>query len=103
MPCDEDGKPYVRVDWNIHHLRMLHNAVHFYREHRVEVFDKTKTELPEPTEAVQPYIGKYFSQDWVRRKVLRQTDEEILEQDAQIEKEIAAVSYTHLRAHETLR
>ncbi len=39
-------------------------------------------------EAVQPYIGKYFSQDWVRRKVLRQTDEEIIEQDAQIDKEI---------------
>ncbi len=39
-------------------------------------------------EAVQPYVGKYFSQDWVRRKVLRQTDEEIIEQDAQIEKEI---------------
>ena len=52
MAVDEDGKPYVRVDWNIHHLRMLHNAVSFYREHRVEEFDKTKKELPEPTEAV---------------------------------------------------
>ena len=52
MPCDEEGNPYVRVDWDIRHLRMLHNAVHFYREHRVEVFDRTKTELPEPTEAV---------------------------------------------------
>ena len=52
MAVDEDGMPYVRVDWGIHDLRMLHNAVHFYREHRVEVFDKTKTELPEPTEAV---------------------------------------------------
>ncbi len=52
MPCDEEGKPYVRVDWGIHHLRMLHNAVHFYREHRVEEFDKIKKELPEPTEAV---------------------------------------------------
>ena len=52
MPCDEDGKPYVRVDWDIRHLRMLHNAVHFYREHRVEIFDRTKTELPEPTEVV---------------------------------------------------
>jgi hypothetical protein len=40
-------------------------------------------------EGVQPYIGKYFSQDWVRRKVLHQTDEEIIEQDAQIKKEIA--------------
>ena len=25
-------------------------------------------------EAVQPYIGRYFSQDWVRRKILHQTD-----------------------------
>jgi hypothetical protein len=40
-------------------------------------------------EAVQPYIGRYFSQDWVRRKVLHQTDEEIIEQDKLIEKEIA--------------
>ena len=39
-------------------------------------------------EAVQPYIGRYFSQDWVRRKVLHQTDEEIIEQDKLIEKEI---------------
>ena len=52
MPCDEEGKPYVRVDWSIQHLRMLHNAVSFYREHRVEEFDKIKKELPEPTEAV---------------------------------------------------
>ena len=37
---------------------------------------------------VEPYIGKYYSQDWVRRKVLRQTDEEILEQDKLIKKEI---------------
>ena len=39
-------------------------------------------------EAVQPYIGKYFSQDWVRRQVLHQTDEEIKEQDKIIKKEI---------------
>ena len=37
----------------------------------------------------EPYIGKYYSQDYIRRKVLRQTDEEILEQDKIIEKEIA--------------
>ena len=36
----------------------------------------------------EPYIGKYYSQDWVRRKVLRQTDEEIIEEDEKIEKEI---------------
>ena len=36
----------------------------------------------------EPYIGRYFSQDYVRRKILRQTDEEILEQDKLIGKEI---------------
>jgi hypothetical protein len=38
----------------------------------------------------EPYIGKYYSQDYVRRKMLRQTDEEIIEQDKLIKKEIAA-------------
>ena len=36
----------------------------------------------------EPYVGKYFSQDYVRRKILRQTDMEILEQDVLIKKEI---------------
>jgi len=35
-----------------------------------------------------PYIGKYFSQDYVRRKILHQTEEDIIEQDKLIEKEI---------------
>jgi len=37
---------------------------------------------------MEPYIGKYFSVDYVRRKVLKQTDNEIIEIDEQIEKEI---------------
>ena len=37
---------------------------------------------------IEPYIGKYYSNDFVRRKVLRQTDAEILEIDEQIEQEI---------------
>ena len=37
---------------------------------------------------IEPYIGKYYSNDFVRRKVLRQTDTEILEIDEQIEQEI---------------
>ena len=36
----------------------------------------------------EPYVGKYYSQDYVRRHILRQTDEEILEQDEKIESEI---------------
>jgi len=36
----------------------------------------------------EPYVGKYYSQDYVRRKILRQTDQEIVEQDMIIQKEI---------------
>jgi hypothetical protein len=38
---------------------------------------------------MEPYIGKYFSVEYVRKKVLRQTDQEIIDIDAQIEREIA--------------
>jgi hypothetical protein len=37
---------------------------------------------------IEPYIGKYYSNEYVRRKVLRQTDSEIIEIDAQIDDEI---------------
>ena len=36
----------------------------------------------------EPYVGKYYSQDYIRRNVLRQTDQEIVEQDEIIKKEI---------------
>ena len=38
--------------------------------------------------SIEPYIGKYYSQEWVRRKVLRQSDTEMKELDKQIDKEI---------------
>ena len=38
--------------------------------------------------SIEPYIGKYYSQEYVRRKVLRQTDSEIIEIDQQIKSEI---------------
>ncbi len=38
--------------------------------------------------AVDPYVGKYFSLDYVRRKILKQKDEEIIEIDTQMAQEI---------------
>ena len=46
------------------------------------------TERMNMVATAEPYIGKYYSQDYVRRKILRQTDEEIVEQDLLIQKEI---------------
>jgi len=36
---------------------------------------------------VDAYVGKYYSAEWVRKNVLRQTDEDIEEINAQIEGE----------------
>jgi hypothetical protein len=37
--------------------------------------------------SIDPYVGKYFSLEWVRRKVLRLDEEEIKEMEKQIEQE----------------
>jgi len=37
---------------------------------------------------IEPYIGKYYSTEYVRKRILRQTDSEMVEIDEQIEKEI---------------
>ena len=36
---------------------------------------------------VDPYVGKYYSQKWIRKHILQQTEEEIEEIDAEIEEE----------------
>jgi len=38
---------------------------------------------------IEPYIGKFYSTEYVRKKILRQTDSEIVELDQQIEDEIS--------------
>jgi hypothetical protein len=37
---------------------------------------------------VSPYLGKYYSVEYIRKNVLRQTDEDIAEIDNQIANEI---------------
>ena len=29
---DEDGRPYLKVDWDVRHIRLLHTAVSYYVE-----------------------------------------------------------------------
>ena len=74
-------------DWNIMSEHIQYDFL--YDNHFAELKDaELMTERITQLQNVEPYIGKYFSQDYVRRSILRQTDEEILEQDAQIKKEI---------------
>ena len=62
---------------------------YLYDNHFAELKEsELLTERLNMVSMAEPYVGRYFSQDYLRRKVLRQTDEEIVEQDILIKKEI---------------
>ena len=43
---------------------------------------------------VDPYVGRYYSAEWVRKNILQQTDEDIEEMDAEMANEAAAAQPT---------
>jgi hypothetical protein len=74
-------------DWEIMDEHIQYDFL--YDNHFAELKDaELLNERLNMVQVAEPYVGKYFSQDYVRRKILRQTDEEILEQDKLIKKEI---------------
>jgi len=74
-------------DWDIMEEHIQYDFL--YDNHFAELKDaELLNERLNMVQIAEPYVGKYFSQDYVRRKILRQTDEEIIEQDKIIEKEI---------------
>ena len=75
-------------DWEIMSEHIQYDFLydnHFTELKETELMNERLASLA----TVEPYIGKYYSNDWVRRNVLHQTDEEIKEEDEKIEKEIA--------------
>ena len=61
-----------------------------YDNHFSELKDaELMTERLNLAATAEPYIGKYFSAEYVRTQILRQTDQEIIEEDKKIKKEIA--------------
>ena len=74
-------------DWNVMREHIQYDFL--YDNHFSELKEaELMTERLNMAATAEPYIGKYYSQDYVRRKILRQSDEEIVEQDALIKKEI---------------
>jgi hypothetical protein len=74
-------------DWDIMSEHIQYDFL--YDNHFAELKDaELLNERLGMVQIAEPYVGKYFSQDYVRRKILRQTDEEIIEQDKIIKKEI---------------
>jgi hypothetical protein len=75
-------------DWNMMEEHIQYNFL--YDNHFAELKDsELLNERLNMVQIAEPYVGKYFSQDYLRRKILRQTDEEIIEQDKIMKKEIA--------------
>ena len=76
-------------DWNQMDEHIQYDFL--YDNHFAELKDaELLNERLNMVQIAEPYVGKYFSQDYVRRKILRQTDIEIIEEDKQIKKEIDA-------------
>jgi len=76
-------------DWEIMNEHIQYDFLydnHFAELKEAELMNERLTLV----QTAETYVGKYYSQDYLRRKVLRQTDEEIIEQDKLIEKEIKA-------------
>jgi hypothetical protein len=74
-------------DWNVMDEHIQYDFL--YDNHFAELKDaELLNERLNMVQVAEPYIGKYFSQDYVRRKILRQTDQEIVDQDMLIKKEI---------------
>jgi hypothetical protein len=74
-------------DWRVMDEHIQYDFL--YDNHFAELKDaELLNERLNMVQVAEPYIGKYFSQDYVRRKILRQTDEEIIDQDKMISKEI---------------
>ena len=74
-------------DWEIMSEHIQYDFL--YDNHFTELKDaELLNERLAMVATAEPYVGKYFSQDYLRRKILRQTDIEIVEQDRLIAKEI---------------
>jgi hypothetical protein len=74
-------------DWKVMNEHIQYDFL--YDNHFSELKEaELMTERLNMAATAEPYIGKYYSQNYVRSKILHQTDEEILEQDILIKQEI---------------
>ena len=68
------------------HIQFDYIADNYFTELKeIEIRNERMNEIAQ----MDPYVGKYFSADYIRRQVLKHTDVEIKEIDKQIKQEIA--------------
>lgn len=85
-------KVITEADWAAidHNMKFVY-AQDMYLEER-KYFEMQRDRLELAGEML-PYIGKYYSHEYVRTQILRQTDDEIAEMDKAIKKEKSVAQY----------
>ena len=74
-------------DWEVMNEHIQFDFI--YDNHFAELKEtELLTERINMATLAEPYVGRYYSQDYIRRKILRQTDQDIIDQDKIIKSEI---------------
>jgi hypothetical protein len=79
-------------DWanNLSHINIIYNKDSYFEEQKeLEILGMRLESL----EAINSFVGKYVSHEFVRKVILNQTDEDIKDQDEQIAKEASNKQY----------
>jgi len=74
-------------DWNeiSQKIKFTYNTDSYFSELKeTEIFRERLQNLVQ----VEPYVGKFFSSDWIRKNILKQTPEEIKILDYEIQQEL---------------
>jgi hypothetical protein len=74
-------------DWKLIEpdIRFTFNQDSYFSELKQTEIMKDRIDL---LTSLEEYVGKYYSEDWVRKNILQQSEEEIVEIDGQIQSEL---------------
>jgi hypothetical protein len=79
-------------DWanNLSHINIIYNKDSYFEEQKeLELLGMRLESLQQ----INAYVGKYVSNEYVRKVILNQTDEDIKSEDEQIKKELSIKQY----------
>lgn len=77
-------------------IRFNFNKDNFYEELKENEILRERIDM---LRSVDDYAGKYYSHAWIRKNILRQTDDEIEDMDKEIEKEQSMPQYQEVEAN----
>ena len=71
-------------------IAFQYNRDNFFEEQKAVAILRDRMSI---LQVVDPYVGRYYSHKWVRKNILRQTDEDIEEMDKESQEELRDPQY----------